>query len=68
MERSSGILLHITSLPGKYGIGTMGREAYNFVEFLVKSGQKIWQILPLGHTGLAIHPISAIRHLQVIHS
>lgn len=55
-ERSSGILLHITSLPGKYGIGTMGREAYEFVDFLVESGQKIWQILPLGHTGYGDSP------------
>ncbi len=56
MERSSGILLHITSLPGKYGIGTMGREAMHFVDFLVASGQKIWQILPLGHTGYGDSP------------
>jgi 4-alpha-glucanotransferase len=55
-ERSSGILLHITSLPGKYGIGTMGREAFDFVDFLVKSGQKRWQILPLGHTGYGDSP------------
>ena len=55
-ERSSGLLLHITSLPGKYGIGTMGREAYRFVEFLVESGQKLWQILPLGHTGYGDSP------------
>ncbi len=56
MERSSGILLHMTSLPGKYGIGTMGQEAYRFVDFLEKSGQKIWQILPLGHTGYGDSP------------
>ncbi len=55
-ERSSGILLHITSLPGKYGIGTMGAEAYKFVDFLVLSGQKIWQLLPLGHTGYGDSP------------
>ncbi len=56
MERSSGILLHITSLPGNYGIGTLGKEAYNFVDFLVESGQKRWQILPLGHTGYGDSP------------
>jgi len=49
-------LLHITSLPGKYGIGTMGREAHEFVDFLVASGQKLWQILPLGHTGYGDSP------------
>ncbi len=49
-------MLHITSLPGKYGIGTMGKEAYAFVDFLEKAGQKIWQILPLGHTGYGDSP------------
>ena len=47
MERSSGILLHITSLPSKYGIGNLGKEAYAFVDFLKQAGQKYWQILPL---------------------
>ncbi|MFW5793448.1 MAG: 4-alpha-glucanotransferase [Bacteroidota bacterium] len=56
IDRSSGILLHITSLPGKYGIGTMGEEAFNFVDFLVESGQRLWQILPLGHTGYGDSP------------
>ena len=40
MERSSGILLHITSLPSKYGIGNLGKEAYAFVDFLKQAGQK----------------------------
>lgn len=47
--RSSGIFLHITSLPSPYGIGTLGNQALDFVDFLSESGQKIWQILPLGH-------------------
>lgn len=51
IKRSSGILMHITSLPESYGIGTFGKEAYNFVDFLIKAGQKYWQILPLGPTG-----------------
>lgn len=51
IKRSSGILMHITSLPGTYGIGTFGKEAYNFIDFLIKAGQKYWQILPLGPTG-----------------
>jgi 4-alpha-glucanotransferase len=54
--RSSGILLHPTSLPGKYGIGTLGREAYRFVDFLKEAKQKLWQILPLGPTGYADSP------------
>ena len=55
-ERSSGILLHPTSLPGKYGIGTLGKETFHFIDFLVKSKQKLWQILPLGPTGFADSP------------
>ena len=55
-ERSSGILLHPTSLPGKYGIGTLGKEALRFIDFLSKSKQKLWQILPLGPTGFADSP------------
>ncbi|WP_446898465.1 4-alpha-glucanotransferase [Clostridium sp. LBM24168] len=50
--RSSGILMHITSLPGQYGIGTFGKSAYEFVDFMVKAGQKYWQVLPLGPTGM----------------
>lgn len=48
--RASGILLHISSLPSEYGIGSFGKEAYNFIDFLRQSGQKFWQILPLGPT------------------
>jgi 4-alpha-glucanotransferase len=55
-ERASGILLHPTSLPGKYGIGTLGEEAFHFIDFLAKSKQKLWQILPLGPTGFADSP------------
>ncbi|WP_204989358.1 4-alpha-glucanotransferase [Sporohalobacter salinus] len=55
-KRQSGILLHPTSLPGEYGIGSLGEEAYKFVDFLVASDQKIWQILPLGPTGYGNSP------------
>lgn len=54
--RASGILLHPTSFPGRYGIGELGLEAYQFVDFLVRSGQKLWQILPLGPTGYGNSP------------
>ena len=50
MKRGSGILMHISSLPSKYGIGSMGKQAYEFVDFLYESGQKYWQILPIGPT------------------
>lgn len=56
MERSSGILLHLSSLPGDEGIGSMGRNAYQFVDFLAKTKQKIWQILPLGPVGYGNSP------------
>jgi 4-alpha-glucanotransferase len=48
IERSSGLLLHVSSLPGKYGCGTMGEEAEEFIAFLAASGQSYWQVLPLG--------------------
>ncbi len=54
--RSSGILMHITSLPGPYGVGTMGRSAYQFVDFLKHAGQSYWQILPLSPTGYGDSP------------
>ncbi len=58
-QRASGILLHPTSLPGAFGIGDLGPEAYKFVDFLVDSGQKIWQILPLGLTGYGNSPYAS---------
>src|SRR5690606_18488832 len=50
LKRSSGILIHITSLPGKFGIGDIGPEAYDFLKFLRKSGHTYWQILPVNPT------------------
>jgi 4-alpha-glucanotransferase len=55
-SRSSGILLHPTSLPGPYGIGDFGPPAYEFVDFLVAAGQGLWQVLPLGPTGYGDSP------------
>lgn len=54
--RSSGVLMHITSLPGPYGIGTLGQQAYDFVDFLHDAGQTYWQILPLTPTGYGDSP------------
>ena len=54
--RKSGILLHISSLPSKHGIGTFGKEAYRFVDFLEKANQRLWQILPLGPTSYGDSP------------
>ena len=60
--RQAGILLHISSLPGKYGVGTLGKCAYDFVDFLKKSKQRIWQILPIGPTSYGDSPYSAISN------
>ena len=54
--RSSGILLHPTSLPGRYGIGDLGKVAYLWIDWLASSKQKLWQVLPLGPTGFADSP------------
>lgn len=59
MNRKSGIIMHISSLPSKYGIGTFGKKAYEFVDFLEKAGQRYWQILPLGHTSYGDSPYQA---------
>lgn len=56
IERNSGIILHITSLPGPEGIGTLGQEALRFVDLLHETGQKLWQILPLGPVGYGNSP------------
>jgi 4-alpha-glucanotransferase len=58
--RSSGVLLHPTSLPGRYGIGELGEEAARFVDFLAKSRQRIWQVLPLGPTSYGDSPYQAL--------
>jgi 4-alpha-glucanotransferase len=55
-SRSSGILLHPTSLPGPYGIGDLGTGAYRFIHFLRESCQRVWQMLPLGPTGYGNSP------------
>ena len=54
--RCSGILMPLSSLPGGYGIGSMGAPARKFVDFLAAAGQTIWQILPVGPTGYADSP------------
>src|ERR1700747_272511 len=51
LARTSGVLLHPTSLPGRYGIGDLGDAAYQFLDFLAGAGQTLWQVLPLCVTG-----------------
>lgn len=58
--RSSGVLLHPTSLPGRFGIGDLGQKAYDFVDFLVSAGQSYWQVLPLSPTGYGDSPYQGL--------
>ena len=60
MPRSSGILLHPTSLPGPYGVGDLGSGAYHFVDWLEAQGQSIWQVLPLGPTSYGDSPYQTL--------
>ena len=55
-KRANGVLMHISSLPGDFGIGTFGKEAYKFIDFLKKSAQTYWQILPIGPTSYGDSP------------
>jgi 4-alpha-glucanotransferase len=55
-DRASGIILHPTSLSGRYGIGDLGSEAFQWIDFLIESGIRIWQVLPLGPTGFGDSP------------
>ena len=54
--RTSGILLHPTSLPGRFGIGDLGDAAFRWIDFLAETGQTLWQIMPLGYTGFGDSP------------
>lgn len=56
IERSAGVLLHPTSLPGKFGIGDLGPSAYHFIDWLHNAGQSLWQVFPLGPTGYGDSP------------
>lgn len=57
-DRAAGVLLHITSLPSEFGVGDLGQDAYRFIDFLSASGQRVWQILPLGPTTHGNSPYS----------
>ena len=59
-ERSSGLLLHISSLPSYGGIGDFGPAAYAFADFLALAKQRLWQVLPLGPTGYGNSPYASI--------
>ena len=66
-KRNAGILLHPTSLPGKFGIGDLGSEAYRFIDLLKEAGQTLWQVFPLDQLVMAIHHTSVFQLLQEIH-
>ena len=54
--RAAGVLMPVSSLPSSYGIGTLGKKAYEFADWLKKAGQTYWQVLPVGPTGLGDSP------------
>ena len=56
LVRGAGILMPISSLPSRWGIGTLGKEAYRFVDFLKAAGQRYWQVLPVGPTSYGDSP------------
>lgn len=56
LPRGAGILLPVSSLPSPYGIGTLGKDAYAFVDWLVRAGQMYWQVLPVGPTSYGDSP------------
>lgn len=59
-RRAGGLLLHVTSLPGRFGIGDLGPEAHRFVDRIASAGQRFWQMLPIGPTGFGNSPYSAL--------
>ena len=64
-QRKAGILLHITSLPSKYGVGTLGKEAFHFIDWLKEAGIKIWQVLPLVPTNYGDSPYQSVCSLAL---
>lgn len=65
MKRSAGILMHISSLPSKFGIGTFGKDAYKFADFLKLSKQSYWQILPISPVGKGNSPYSGVSSFAI---
>ena len=68
MKRSAGVLLSVSSLPSKYGIGCFSESAYKFIDWLKESGQTYWQILPLGPTSFGDSPYQSFLLLQGTHT
>ena len=66
LKRGAGILLPVTALPSPYGIGTLGKEAYEFVDFLKEAGQSFWQVLPVGPTSYGDSPYQSFPLLPAI--
>ena len=60
LKRNAGVLLHVTSLPNKSGVGTLGKEAYDFIDWLKKSNMSVWQVLPLVPTNYGDSPYQSV--------
>ena len=59
-KRQAGMLMHITSLPNEYGIGTLGKECFDFIDYISEAGLKIWQVLPLVPTNYGDSPYQSV--------
>ena len=66
MKRASGVLLPVSSLPSKYGIGCFSKEAYKWIDQLKEAGQSYWQILPLSPTGYGDSPYQSFSSFAII--
>ena len=64
-ERSAGVLMPVFSLPGEYGIGTFGKEAKQFIDFLKETGNSVWQVLPMGPTGYGDSPYQSFSSFAI---
>ena len=65
IPRACGILLPVTSLPSRFGIGCFDRAAYEFIDWLADAGQHVWQILPIGPTGFGDSPYASISAFAI---
>ena len=66
LTRGAGSLMPVSSLPSKYGIGTLGKAAYDYVDDLVRAGQKYWQVLSIGPTSFGDSPVQHMRAIRIL--
>ena len=65
-KRSAGILMPVFSLPGEYGIGSFGKDAEEFIDIVAETGNRVWQVLPMGPTSYGDSPFRALQSIPII--